>query len=349
MPNFFINQIVKEELEILKEDFKAFDKLSKKIPLILLIPILPVSVYFTFSPLLYLNSWMPIRMSVIFRILDELILLFLGFLFIILFLMFLVYLIVFIFGKFQNKIILKSLVFLLIIIAYFSFFVMPTRVKLEMSPFDKLAERSVYLVEAIKKFEQDKGKPPVNLLALVPEYLPKIPSTKISAYPYYEYNILEQKKKKQFVAGYDLGSRKGKEAKYQFYNYGKKDHSIAVIHYDEDGEIEHFFLDRLPKKIQKKKFDSKKWKKDIDNRYQMIQDFRKNIFTENMTFKDLKKWLEEPDSVLELKQAPWELKICCLGSAFNWDVFFYWPTENYPQYIYGGNVEKIGTWAYVHE
>jgi hypothetical protein len=33
----------------------------------------------------------------------------------------------------------------------------------------------------------------------------------------------------------------------------------------------------------------------------------------------------------------------------NWDVFFYWPTQDYPKTIYGGSTERIGQWAYVHE
>lgn len=35
--------------------------------------------------------------------------------------------------------------------------------------------------------------------------------------------------------------------------------------------------------------------------------------------------------------------------VFKWDCFFYWPVERYPDYIYGGNVENLQKWAYVHE
>jgi hypothetical protein len=47
--------------------------------------------------------------------------------------------------------------------------------------------------------------------------------------------------------------------------------------------------------------------------------------------------------------AAWELQVRCSKSFFDFDVFFYWPTQNYPREIYGGWVERIGTWAYVHE
>ena len=37
------------------------------------------------------------------------------------------------------------------------------------------------------------------------------------------------------------------------------------------------------------------------------------------------------------------------NGIMDFDVFFYWPSETYPDAIYGGVVERIGDWAYVHE
>jgi hypothetical protein len=45
----------------------------------------------------------------------------------------------------------------------------------------------------------------------------------------------------------------------------------------------------------------------------------------------------------------WELTIRCTWGFVSFDTFFYWPSQDYPQQIYGGWVERIGTWAYVHE
>lgn len=45
----------------------------------------------------------------------------------------------------------------------------------------------------------------------------------------------------------------------------------------------------------------------------------------------------------------YELRVKCPSGGINWDVFFYWPERNYPDDIYGGYVERIGDWAYVHE
>ena len=43
-----------------------------------------------------------------------------------------------------------------------------------------------------------------------------------------------------------------------------------------------------------------------------------------------------------------ELQVPC-GQLMGFDVFVYWPEGNYPEYMYGGGVQEIGGWAYVHE
>lgn len=55
--------------------------------------------------------------------------------------------------------------------------------------FKRLAERSVPLVDAIHDYVAERGAPPPNLEALVPQYLDAVPSTGIGAYPDYEYLI----------------------------------------------------------------------------------------------------------------------------------------------------------------
>ncbi len=47
--------------------------------------------------------------------------------------------------------------------------------------------------------------------------------------------------------------------------------------------------------------------------------------------------------------ATWELSVPCSIGMLNWDVFYYLPTEKYPEHDYGGSVEPIKNWAYVHE
>lgn len=45
----------------------------------------------------------------------------------------------------------------------------------------------------------------------------------------------------------------------------------------------------------------------------------------------------------------WILYIETPSGGLNWDMFMYFPRENYPQKGFGGVIEKVGGWAYVHE
>ena len=111
--------------------------------------------------------------------------------------------------------------------------------------FDQLARRSAPLVEAIRLYERRHGEMPVDLSALVPEFVREVPKTGMAAYPNYEYY-------------------RGAEAA---------------------------------------------------------------IFDGN----------------------PWVLLVRCPRGVLNWDQFMYFALQNYPRNGYGGSLERIGDWAYVHE
>jgi hypothetical protein len=46
---------------------------------------------------------------------------------------------------------------------------------------------------------------------------------------------------------------------------------------------------------------------------------------------------------------PWVLTAIVSTGSVNWDKFLYFPLQNYPSTGYGGWLERIGDWAYVHE
>ena len=54
---------------------------------------------------------------------------------------------------------------------------------------------------------------------------------------------------------------------------------------------------------------------------------------------DLKKWDENP----------WVLYVDTPIGMLNWDMFLYFPKQNYPLHGYGGCLERVKDWAYVHE
>jgi hypothetical protein len=46
---------------------------------------------------------------------------------------------------------------------------------------------------------------------------------------------------------------------------------------------------------------------------------------------------------------PWALYVHTPSGLINWDMFIYLPLQNYPERGFGGGLERISTWAYVHE
>ena len=51
----------------------------------------------------------------------------------------------------------------------------------------------------------------------------------------------------------------------------------------------------------------------------------------------------------EFENNPWVLTVKTSTGILSWDVFLYLPDQNYPRTGYGGVLERIEDWAYVHE
>lgn len=51
----------------------------------------------------------------------------------------------------------------------------------------------------------------------------------------------------------------------------------------------------------------------------------------------------------EFQGNKWALVAQVPGGLINWDMFFYLPRQNYPTTGFGGVLQRIGDWAYVHE
>jgi hypothetical protein len=45
----------------------------------------------------------------------------------------------------------------------------------------------------------------------------------------------------------------------------------------------------------------------------------------------------------------YELRVDCPSGFLNWDQFIYWPSERYPDELGGNGIERVRTWAYIHE
>ena len=47
--------------------------------------------------------------------------------------------------------------------------------------------------------------------------------------------------------------------------------------------------------------------------------------------------------------ARWELRLDTPTGLLNWDYLFYWSDERYPDRLGGNTIERLGSWAYLHE
>jgi hypothetical protein len=50
-----------------------------------------------------------------------------------------------------------------------------------------------------------------------------------------------------------------------------------------------------------------------------------------------------------LERNPWGLTVKTPVGILGWDIFVYLPDQNYPRTAYGGVIERVEGWAYVHE
>lgn len=142
------------------------------------------------------------------------------------------------FSKTRRKYVLKHLgIWVLVMPTLFVSIWLSSRVR--HFCFEQVAIRAKPLIAAIEIYEQKNGHTPSTLKDLVPNYLDKIPSTGLAAYPRFKYNQREEEMPMLYVP--------------------------------------------------------------------------------------------------------------CSISLLNWDIFFYRPSKVYESNEYGGVIERIGDWAYVHE
>jgi len=214
--------------------------------------------------------------------------------------------------------------------------------------FARLAERSEPLIAAIKAYEATHGKPPESLDDLVPAQLTEVPGTGMPAYPNYQYKLFPADAATR-LHWYDLGSRNGQEfAGLWKYPDGERENAIFVITTDRNGTIVEVDGDRFPEPLDRVKFDLDSWSNRAQ-RVTMVRDLMATLRPEGKLFSEIEKVLGSPDGSRTLIDTEWELSVPCSRGVLNWDVFFYWPSEIYPDRLYGGSIERIDSWAYVHE
>lgn len=202
------------------------------------------------------------------------------------------------------------------------------------------------LIAAIHNYMGYNKSAPKQLDDLVPRFIDEIPDTGLDGCNRFKY--VNYGASRIVNLWYDLGSRYGQPtAKKSQYPDGDPGHAILTFTIGAQDSVIDAKFDRMPKEFQTIEFDSEKWLAGKE-RIAMAPDLPEQYELSRMPRAILEKLLGAPDGVRVLRDAPWELRINCPRSLTERDVFFYWPTERYPEQIYGGNTELVGKWLYVH-
>lgn len=212
--------------------------------------------------------------------------------------------------------------------------------------FQEAAQRAEPLIQAVIAYTSAVGRPPAALADIIPDYLNEVPTTGLRECNRFEYRSLTHKQGS--IVWYDLGSRQGQpyggESKY---SEGDPDHAILVFSLDSQGRITNALIDRMPKGRDPVDFDAERWKAG-GNRIEMALALSETYRLHGMPRDVFESLLGFPDGRRAVHGAPWELRINCPTGLLNHDTFVYWPTQEYPRYLYGGTTEAVGQWVYVH-
>lgn len=213
--------------------------------------------------------------------------------------------------------------------------------------FERVAQTAKPLVAAIDGYVSETGRPPAGLVDVAPKYIQQIPATGLDDCPGFDYRSFSNRPAR--LVWYDLGSRQGKPMKKPAkFSEGDQDHAIMIFTLDSEDRIVNANIDRLPKGLKGVDFDAARWKQN-DSRMLMALKLADTYRLAGMPSTVFEELLGTPDGGRKVENVPWELRINCSTGFLNRDVFFYWPSGKYPQRIYGGEVEAVTDWAYVHD
>ncbi len=203
------------------------------------------------------------------------------------------------------------------------------------------------LVDAIKNYSERRKEPPESLDQLLPGYIGSIPETTIQRCGKYKYARFGDGK--VYLMWYDLGPLQGRAlAKESKYPDGDPNHSLLVFTIGETGQVVDARLDRMPKGIEGLPFNSDAWAAGMQ-RMEMAVALPDEYRLARMPQEAIEKLLGAPDGIRIMRDTPWELRVNCPKGFLKRDILIYWPSENYPKQLYGGNTLRLENWIFVEQ
>ena len=208
-------------------------------------------------------------------------------------------------------------------------------------------EEAQLVIDAIAQYVRFKGGPPKSLDALTPDHIRWIPEPGIPGCGNFKY--LNFGSGKISTLWYDLGPGSGSPASQPAPStIGDPRHAILLITLSPDDFVINARFERLPEDAGELEFDTEQWKQG-SNRMEMALQLPDAVNLRKMPRSTLVEMLGPPDGSRILRDTPWELRIVCPKGLTERELFIYWPTGDYPDQIYGGTTEPVGSWVYIRK
>lgn len=216
-------------------------------------------------------------------------------------------------------------------------------------PIKELAYRRVSkeastLVDAIKKFESDNGRPPDALMDLIPSYLSTIPRPQMMACGEFEFLVFESPFFEGKSEWYLLGVYLHDDDDKQFPQRPR-----LVLLYDASGRVTNELLSHMPSEGQYEPFEKHIWKAKPGKRLSMAKRLLQEGSLKGKSREDVWLRLGKPDAVKQTHPTRWQLSTRCSPDIFH-EQLVYWPTEAYPLKIGDDprdTTRAIGNWAHI--
>ncbi|MCP3867619.1 MAG: hypothetical protein GY703_05900 [Gammaproteobacteria bacterium] len=209
------------------------------------------------------------------------------------------------------------------------------------------AENAQSLIDTVNQYIRFKGEPPDNLESMVPDFMSEVPEPGLPGCG--RFKFLNLGAGKLSVVWYDLGLRSGPQKSSRRLSVdGDPRHAILALTLNQNDIVIDARFERMPKNAGKLTFDSRQWK-ERSNRLEMALQLPDYMNLSKMPRTALEEQMGPPDGTRIQRDTPWELRVACPQGFTKRELFFYWPTEEYPEMIYGGDTEPVGRWVYVHK